>query len=583
MTNMNIRLIYTIFSLLLLTLSSCSRKGPADGNYRLEIYATNDLHGRFFDSMYVNNQVHPHSLASVSSFISQQRQESGRENILLLDIGDHLQGDNAAFYYNFVDTTSVHIFASAVNYLEYDAIVVGNHDIEAGHPVYNKLVKELQMPYLAANAIEKSSGKPYFEAYTIIERNGIRIAVIGMTNPNIPNWLSSHLWEGMEFREISESLRYWVEYVRENEAPHIVVAALHAGLGDQENDSKENPARYVASSIPGIDIVFASHDHKVTAEKILNGDKEVLVLEGGSRASHLSAAFIDFVVENGKILSIKIEGETIPMEGVDPDIEYLDMFKNEYEAIKDFTNKPVGLLLNDISTTDAYFGPSAFIDMIHTLQLEVSGADISFAAPLSFNVSKKAGQLNFQDLLDIYPYENQLYVITMTGAEVKNYLEYSYSKWVEQYPSASGYMLQINPGGKGDRARFRNNYFNFDSAAGIFYEVDITKGDHERITIKSLANGAPFNLSATYKVAMSSYRASGGGELLLKGAGVPKELMDQRLVTRHADIRQLLYNKIVERGAIEAIPLNHWKFTPENLVGNLAPKDKATLFIPRIN
>lgn len=580
---MNLRLLYSIFLLLLLTLSSCSRKGPADGNYRLEIYATNDLHGRYFNSMYIDNQHHPHSLASVSSFISQQRQESGRENILLLDIGDHLQGDNAAFYYNFVDTTSVHIFASAVNYLEYDAIVVGNHDVEAGHPVYNKLVKELHMPYLAANAIDMSSGKPYFEPYAIIERNGIRIAVIGMTNPNIPNWLSSHLWEGMEFREISESLSYWVEYVRENEAPHIVVAALHAGLGDQENDSKENPARYVASNIPGIDIVFASHDHKITAEKISNGKKEVLLLEGGSRASHLSAAFVDFVVENGIISSIKIEGETIPMEGVDPDIEYLDMFKNEYEAIKNFTNKPVGMLLNDISTIDAYFGPSAFIDMIHTLQLEVSGADISFAAPLSFNVSKKAGQLNFHDLLDIYPYENQLYVITMTGAEVKNYLEYSYSKWVEQYPSASGYMLQINPGGKGDRARFRNIYFNFDSAAGIFYEVDITKGDHERITIKSLANGAPFNLSATYKVAMSSYRASGGGELLLKGAGVPKELMDQRLVTRHADIRQLLYNKIVERGSIEAIPLNHWKFTPENLVGKLAPKDKATLFIPRIN
>lgn len=580
---MNIRLFYTIFSLLLLAFSSCSRKGAADGNYRLEIYATNDLHGRYFDSMYVDNLVHPHSLASVSSFISQQRLVSGRDNVLLLDIGDHLQGDNAAFYYNFVDTTSVHIFASVVNYLEYDAIVVGNHDIEAGHPVYNKLVKELQMPYLAANAIDVSSGRPYFEPYTVIERNGLRIAIIGMTNPNIPNWLSTHLWEGMEFREIRESLLYWVDYVREKEAPHLVVAALHAGLGDQDTDSKENPARYVAKNIPGIDIVFAAHDHKVTAEKVFNGDKEVLVLEGGSRASHLSAALVDLVVEDGKIASMNVEGEIIPMEVVEPDREYRDRFKKEYRAVRDFTNKPVGILLNDISTIDAYFGPSAFIDMIHTLQLEVSGADISFAAPLSLNVSKKAGQLNFQDLLDIYPYENQLYVITMTGAEVKNYLEYSYSKWIEQYPSPSGYMLQINPGGIGERARFRNIYFNFDSAAGIYYEVDITKGEWDRITIKSMVNGSPFDLSATYKVAMSSYRASGGGELLLMGAGVPKEQMDQRLVSRHADIRELLYNKIVEKGSIEAIPLNHWKFTPETLVNKLAPGDKATLFIPRIN
>jgi 2',3'-cyclic-nucleotide 2'-phosphodiesterase/3'-nucleotidase len=254
------------------------------------------------------------------------------------------------------------------------------------------------------------------------------------------------------------------------------------------------------------------------------------------------------------------------------------MFSEDFIAVKDFTNTRVGVLKNDISTRDAYFGSSEFIDMIHSIQLEVSDADISFAAPLSFDVSKQAGELIYQDLSDIYPYENQLYVIEMKGDEVKNYLEYSYSKWIFRYPSESGHLLQIKDPGSNKRSRFNNVFFNFDSAAGILYEVDITQDYGKRIKILSMADGSEFVIDSTYKVALSSYRASGGGDLLVEGAGIPKEELEERRLSIFPDIRQLLYDKFDQDDTISAVRLNHWRFVPESLAEDLIIQDYRTLF-----
>jgi len=577
------------FILLLLISSlfihSCSEK-VKDGIYLIDIYATNDLHGRLFDSLYTENPqnpqtpqniAHPYSLSSVATYIRDARLNSERR-IVLLDLGDHLQGDNSVFYFNFIDTASNHIFAEVMNYLDYDAVVVGNHDIEAGPRVYNKIIREMKAPYLAANAIDEKSNKPYFKPYTIVTRDGIKITIIGMTNPNIPKWLSPDLWKGIKFQEIVKSLEYWVEYVKTKENPHLVVAALHAGLGTTEENSLENPARYVASNVSGIDIVFAAHDHRSTAEVVYNGDRPVWVMEGGSRASSLSHASVKIGISDGQIISKNIEGALISMREIEPDKEYNNYFKESFNNIKAFTNTHVGSLTKSITTRDAYFGSSEYIDMIHTLQLENSGAEISFVAPLSMDVTVKAGDLNFQDLLNIYPYENQLYVIELTGEEIKNYLEFSYSKWVNKMAGNNTPFLQLNIGGRGDRGRFKNIFFNFDSAAGLIYEVDATKGDGERILIISDSNGQPFDFKKRYKVALSSYRASGGGDMLELGAGIPKEELEGRIVERLSDIREMLYNKLKRDGSITPERLNQWKFVPENLVKRAAEKDYKILF-----
>ena len=570
-----------LFVLTVFIATSCSESKLEDGMYNFEVYATNDLHGRFFDSLYVSDgkdDTHRYSLASISTTLNEVRSTKGNDKVILLDVGDHLQGDNAVYYSNFVDTVSEHIFSRVMNYLEYDAVVVGNHDIEPGAAVYDKVVKELNMPYLAANAIDIKTGEPYFEPYTLLNKGGVKVAVIGMTNPNIPNWLSPHLWEDIEFEPIVPSLEHWVAHVREKEQPHFVVVAMHAGLGDEEHDSLENPARYVAKNVKGIDLIMAAHDHKIAAEKIDNGEKEVWVLEGGSRGAALSKASVELSVRDGVVVDMQVDGETISMTGVTPDAEYMAHFRDAFLEVKEFTNREVGMLSNTISSKEAYFGPSAYIDMIHTVQLDASGADISFAAPLSFNATIEEGVLNYQNLLDIYPYENQLNVIELTGREVRDYLEYSYRNWLNEEPVRNGHLLNISKDEKRDRWSFNHPSFNFDSAAGIKYEVDITKEPGNRVTILSMADGSAFDADARYKVALTSYRASGGGYLLEKGAGIAKDEIAGRIVARHADIREILYDKIQADGVLKAEKLNHWRFVPNNVADILAKRDYEVLF-----
>lgn len=571
---------YFGFLLLFFTilLNGCNGDRVKDGLYSFEIYATNDLHGRIFDSLYTDTTIYPYSLSSVSTCIKGARARLGANSVILLDIGDQLQGDNSVFYYNYIDTNTEHIFSKVANYLKYDAIVVGNHDIETGHPVYDKIDKELKAPYLAANAIEVSSGKPYFKPYTIIVRKGVKIAVIGMTNPNIKKWLSPDLWRGISFEEVIPGLEELVADIRKKEKPHLVIAALHVGLGEEDNYQMENPAKYVAKHVKGIDIVFAAHDHKTIAEYIVNGEDSVLILEGGSRASSLSLAQVKLEIKDGKVISKMLHPSNISMKGVLPDKEFNNFFHKEYLSVKHFTTTVVGRLENRVTSRDAYFGPSDYIDMIHTLQMESSDADISFAAPLSFDVTIEAGNLNYQDLLNLYPFENQLYVIKMSGKEIKDYLEFSYSKWINKMVSKKDHLLQLNINGTEERARFKNMNFNFDSAAGMIYEVDVRKGDGERIKIVSLANGAPFKFDTKYKVALSSYRANGGGDLLEVGAKIPTNELDGRILNRLSDIRELIYNKLKESGSIKAKKLNQWKFVPEEFVKGAAERDYELLF-----
>ena len=573
--------LFLLLVLIVFAVTSCSEKKLDDGTYNFDVYATNDLHGRFFDSLYVStdsHQTHQYSLASVSTAIKKARNNMGKENVVLIDVGDHLQGDNAVYYSNFVDTTSQHIFSKVMNYLDYDVTVVGNHDIEPGAAVYNKVVKELNMPYLAANAIDVKTDEPYFEPYVILNKGGVKIAVIGMTNPNISNWLAPHLWNDIEFQEIVTSMEYWVQYVREKEQPHFVIAAIHAGLGDEDSDSMENPARYVARNVKGIDLMLAAHDHKVTAEKVQNGDKEIWVLEAGSRAAALSKASVELIVKDGKVVASNVIGESVSMADVMPDAEYMAHFRNEFLKVKEFTNREVGNLSNTITSRDAYFGPSVYIDMIHTLQINATGADISFAAPLSFNATIEKGVLNYQNLLDIYPFENQLNVIELTGQEIKDYLEFSYDNWVNENAVKNGHLLNIKKDEKRNRWSFNHPSFNFDSAAGIIYEVDITKDYGERINIISMADGTNFDRNATYKVALTSYRASGGGYLLEHGAGIAKEDIQGRIVELHPDIREILYDQIQANGTLHAEKLNHWRYVPNNVAAILAERDYKLLF-----
>ncbi|NLB66980.1 MAG: bifunctional metallophosphatase/5'-nucleotidase [Bacteroidales bacterium] len=522
---------FIIPTIAILIATGCNRT-PKNGIHSITVCSTTDLHGAYFDSYY-NEEARLASLANVSTYVKQLRIKGIKP--VLIDVGDNLQGDNAAYYCNYIDTVGVHIFARAAEYIGYDAIVVGNHDIEAGHQVYDRF-KEGKIPYLAANAIiEGSEGEPYFEPYTIITRKGIKIAVIGMTNANIKSWISQELWEGIDFLKISDVAQDWVDLVIEKESPHLVILACHTGSGHGGPDI-ENEARYLASSIRGVDMVLAGHDHRAIAETIDNPDGEVLLINAGDRASLLGEATFELEFKDGEVISKNFVSRLVPMSDVNPDPRYTARFKKDFKVVYEFANREIGTITEEIYFADALVGPSSYINLVHQVQLDVSGADISITAPLSSSGLIPAGVIRYQDLVLLYKYENSLFVVELTGAQIKNYLELSYYNWVNN----------IGPA------------YNFDSADGIVYRVKKSEPRGSMVEIISMRDGTPFDYDRIYKVAISSYRASGGGNLLRDGAGVNPDSL--QVISRYGDIRTLIGEYIAKEGIIVPETPANWSF-----------------------
>ena len=274
---------YIFVPLLTLLLTVSCQQQPD----KIEIYATTDLHGMLLPFDNTEGISTGRSLANMASVVKSR--ESTK--IVLLDNGDILQGDPLAYYYNFIDTTREHIVADILNHLGYDAATVGNHDIEAGHAVYDRVRRQYNFPLLAANAVHAETGEPYFEPYTLIKKGGLTIAVFGLITPSVPRWLPESLYEGIRFENMVETASRWMPVIK-SENPDIIVGLFHSGMGDEDDTGEdENSTLAVAVNVPGFDVIFCGHDHRQDVREItaVNGDR-VLILDGGSRAEALMNA-----------------------------------------------------------------------------------------------------------------------------------------------------------------------------------------------------------------------------------------------------------------------------------------------------
>ncbi len=545
----------------------------------LHIVTTGDVHGRYFDRPYIDGEPVRHSLMSVKHYVDSLRARVGSDNVLLLDCGDFLQGDNASYYYNYVATGEPHIFPRLVSYMGYDACALGNHDIETGHAVYDRLVPQMQkagIPWLAGNAL-KSDGESYFQEYTIVRKNGRKILILGYNNPNIDQWLSEEVWSGMRHVSLIPFLQQRVDKFRALTKPDAVVVLMHSGTGKGDGSSLENQGIDVFNSIKGVDVLVCAHDHSPACRV----KKECVLVNGGDRCKRVGHAVLRF---NGrKVVSRK--AEIVPLKAGLTDPEMVAAFDKDYRKVKSFTLRKVGSLAMPLRTRDAYSGMNDYIDFLQTVQLKATGADISLAAPLSFDSTVEAGDVVFNDMFKIYPFENQLYVLEMTGQEVRDLLEYSYDRWI-QTPGRHVLKIEEKPDPRTGATRwsFLNRAYNFDSAAGINYSVDVTKPSGKRVTIESMADGRPFDLQAKYKVAMTSYRANGGGGLLTDGARIPHGQLAGRVVSKYPEVRDLIYLFIKEKGRVDSSlvtdrdTLGEWHFVPEIVVRPLMEKDMRLVF-----
>ena len=567
---------------MLLTGLSLSQYTQAQ-NVQIKVIQTSDVHGSFFPYDFINRRDRKGSLARVSSYVNAMRKKYGK-NVILLDNGDILQGQPTCYYCNFVKPSMPNLAASVVNYLKYDAQTVGNHDIETGHPVYDKWIKEVNCPILGANIIDTRTNKPYVHPYTIIKRDGVKVAVLGMLTPAIPNWLKESLWTGLRFDNMVTSAKYWVKHIQTKEKPDVIIGLFHSGRegGIHTPEYDEDASLTIAREVEGFDIILFGHDHTRYSGWVKNkAGKEVLCLDPSCDAYMVSDATISIRKAKGKVVSKKITGDVIDITDQPIDEKYMQHFKVDIDSVNAFVNRKIGRFENAIYTRDCYFGSAAFTDFIHDLQLKITGADISFNAPLSFDARINKGDVYVSDMFNLYKYENQIYVLKMTGKEIRNHLEMSYDLWVNTMKSPDDHIMQISEWAKQDRQRFgfKNLAFNFDSAAGIIYEVDVTKPDGQKVRILSMADGTPFDENRWYKVAMNSYRGNGGGELLTKGAGIPRSELKSRIVFEsEKDQRFYLMNEIEKAGVMNPQAHNNWKFVPEAGTKPAIERDRKLIF-----
>ena len=582
---------YILSAFMLLTVGM----NAATKTVKLKVIETSDVHGHFFPWDFMEKKPLKGTLARANTYITKQRKKYG-DRLLLIDNGDILQGQPCIYWSNYVMPKDENLAAQVINYMKYDAETVGNHDIEPGHDVYDKWIREVRCPLLGANIVKKEqpakeslNGRPAevyngLRPYSVHYIDGVKIVIIGMLTPSIPNWLNESIWKGMEFEEMVGCAKKWIKYVKEYEQPDLIFGLFHSGLegGIVDQRGEENATASVAHEVPGFDIIFFGHDHQVHNTWVKNKEgKDVLIIDPSCYVRNVAEAEIELTYTNGHLTKKDIKGEIVSVLDEAVDEQMVSHFQPQIDQVKKYVERRIGRFEHPIYTRESFFGNSAFTDLIHNLQMQITKADISFNAPLSFNTVIEAGDVTQADMFKLYRFENLLFMLRMTGEEIRKHLEYSYDMWTNTMKSPDDHALLLNDASTEDQQRtgFQYYTFNFDSACGIDYEVDLTKPNGQKVRILQMSNGEPFDEKKWYRVVMNSYRANGGGELLTLGAGIPKDSLESRVLYQtFRDQRHFLTEEIESMGTVNPQPNHNWRFVPEEWVKPALKRDSLLLF-----
>lgn len=557
-------------------LASCASK-PEQAD--LVLLYTTDVHGACLPFDIRQNAPAKTSLANVCTYVNEQR-EQHPDAVMLFDTGDFLQGQPSMYYYNYIDTVSTHVVADSYNYLQYDALGVGNHDIETGEVVYyGRLPKQFNMPWLCANAIDQRTGKPIFQPYCVLNKQGVKVAVLGMITPNIGAWLPKQLWANLEFEDMVECAAKWIPEIQQKEQPDVIVGLFHSGNdytangNDIDTYKNENGGVAAAIKVPGFDIVLCGHDHQVDLKQVVNvnGDT-VQVLDAHTQASKVGRADIHLALDKktGRYKKA-IATSLVDMTEYAPSEEYAQHFQYAVDKVNEYVDKPLGELTSTLYGEASLFGPSEFIDFIHDVQLWATDAEISLASVLTPHDSVPAGPITMRQLFTLYKFENLLFCVRMTGEEVQRYLDFGFDRQFGEMKSDKDHLLAFLTDEKGNvlfnnfGPRFTTPTFNFTCAAGIRYTLDVSKPKGERLHILSMSDGTPFDAAKEYKVAINSYQASGGGGFVTEGLGWDENELPKRLLsTTQLDVRRYVANYIEEHKTITPHLRGDWEILPHN-------------------
>jgi len=535
--------------ILVITLSlSAFAQGTADGGSRVQItiLGTTDLHGNLDPIDYYTNKPDNRGLAKVATLIKAVRRE--QPNVILIDSGDTIQGSPLESLHARKNNQPPDPMMLTMNALKYDAMAVGNHEYNFGLKVLEKARSEAQFPWLSANTYDSTTGQTHYKPYLIKDVAGVKIGILGLTTPGIPNWDNAQNFAGLEFREPLIEAQKWVPILRQQEKVDVVVIAMHMGLEQDLQTGEpspsqvlhENEAIAIAKQVPGIDVIFMGHTHRDVPALSING---VLLTQANHWGRHLARA--DFYLErsanNGWTVFAK-GARTIPTDDkVQPDPEIVKLVEPYDKETQSWLARVIGESSAELTAKDARFRDTAILDVIQKVQLETGKADVSMVASFNADARIAKGPVTVRDIAGLYVYENTLVVLEVAGQQLKDALEHS-AKYFKPYVPGKSLSELVND---------KIPAYNFDIAEGVTYDLDLRKPIGERIQNLKF-RGQPLKPDQKLRLATNNYRLNGGGGFTM--------YKDAPVVYRSSEeIRELIIDWVEKHKTVPVEPNNNWR------------------------
>ena len=525
--------------------------GPMD----LTIIGTTDIHGNIWGFSYENDkETTNNGMARIASYVKQVRSEE--PYVILVDNGDTVQGTILTDdIYN--KQEGPHPVISAMNYLDYDSMTLGNHEFNFGEDLICRLQSLADFPVLAGN-LSRIDGAMAALPYTIVNRGGLRIAIIGMTNPNAPRWDGEKV-DAFNFAPVGPATQRVVNIVKDKADVIIVVA--HVGLyPEYDEDFGSDGGMKILEMNPDIDVLLLGHAHTTLQEKMGN------TVVGSARNLGREVVRFDLTVdENKEVIASSVQ--VIDMDDYEPSEQFrsLDFIAESHQATRDFISggtkgedgQPSGGVFGQASVDfqpeneirgipEGKLRDTAVMDLINKVQLENSGADVSAAALFSDTSNILKGDINYGTIFGIYKYDNTLYRVPVTGRELKDYMEWSaacYNQWKK-----GDISISFNPEKPG---------YLYDMFAGVDYEIDLSQPEGSRIR-NVMFKGEPLRDDQDLTLAVNNYRYSSAlkAQNLVEG---------KREWESPNSIRDMLVQYIKEEGVIHPTVDNNWKIVGVDL------------------
>ncbi|MCJ7841749.1 bifunctional metallophosphatase/5'-nucleotidase [Lederbergia sp. NSJ-179] len=518
---------------------------------KLVILETSDIHGSIFPINYGTNGKADVGLGKIATLIKKER--SHNENIILLDNGDLIQGTPLSYHYaRIMKEQQDNPMIILANELKYDAAVFGNHEFNYGKELLKAAVSESQFPWLSANILDVKTGNPYYgNPYFIKEMEaGLKVGILGLTTPYIPNWEQPEHIEGMHFEDAVEAAQKWVRILKEKEKVDVVIVAYHGGFerdldtGEPtETLTGENQGYQICQEVEGVDVLLTGHQHRQIFGKEING---VIVVQPGNNGRVLGKVTLDLNDQSGSWQVVSKQSELISVEGIKEDRSLLKKVERYEKNTQKWLDQPIGKIKGDMIVKDPLeirLGDNPLIEFINRVQMEAAGVDISNTALFDNQSPGFPENVTMRDVVSNYIYPNTLKVIRITGHDMKAALERS-AAYFMQY---DGEKIKVNPAFTTPKPQ----HYNYDMWEGIDYLMNISRPEGERI-VKLEYQSAKIDPDAEYNVVMNNYRAGGGGEYFMyKGKPVIKDIP--------IDVSELIANYFLEKKTVTATVNHNWK------------------------